>query len=134
MNIRTYAIERGGSGMRDCPVIAGLAAKAGCSAHVLYLIGLGHKTPSLELAFKIADATNGAVRAEDLRPDVDWQRDVSGRVTGYQVQFVAPAAKGRAGKKVGGDASSAHGAPASRKATSLKTPRVKGRQGEVAHG
>lgn len=87
----------------------------------------------LERCPRVETVTDGTVRCEDLRPDVDWQRDGTGRVTGYQVQFVAPA-KGRAGKQVGGDVSSSHGAAASRKATSLKTPRVKGRQGETVHG
>lgn len=33
----------------------------------------------------IETATAGAVRCEELRPDVTWQRDTSGAVTGYVV-------------------------------------------------
>ena len=32
------------------------------------------------------EASTG-VRCEDLRPDVDWDRDDSGTVTGYRVRF-----------------------------------------------
>lgn len=131
MNIRTFATEKGGTGRRDCPVLASIARKAGCSAHVLYLIGLGHKTPSLELAFKIATATQGRVSCEELRPDVEWQRDARGRVTGYRVQLGAPAGKG---KKVSGNVSAIHGADATRVPAAPKSPCAKGRQGEVAHG
>lgn len=31
--------------------------------------------------------TATGVRCEDLRPDVDWDRDDSGAVTGYRVRF-----------------------------------------------
>lgn len=34
----------------------------------------------------IEAATAGAVRCEDLRPDVEWTRDAGGRVTGYHVR------------------------------------------------
>lgn len=35
-------------------------------------------------------ATAGAVRCEDLRPDVEWLRDESGLITGYHVRVDAP--------------------------------------------
>ena len=36
----------------------------------------------------IERATKGAIRADELRPDVVWQRDAEGRVTGYLVELV----------------------------------------------
>lgn len=38
----------------------------------------------------IETATAGAVRCEDLRPDVTWQRADDGTVTGYVVPVSAP--------------------------------------------
>jgi DNA-binding transcriptional regulator YdaS (Cro superfamily) len=38
----------------------------------------------------IEAATSGAVRCEDLRPEVDWLRDDAGVVTGYHVRVDAP--------------------------------------------
>lgn len=35
----------------------------------------------------IEQFTGGLVRCEDLRDDVDWDRDDSGAVTGYRVRF-----------------------------------------------
>ncbi|KAF1008967.1 MAG: hypothetical protein GAK28_00599 [Luteibacter sp.] len=81
---------------------------------------------------RIEVATEGQVRCEEIRADVDWLRDASGRATGYRVQLCSAA--GKRGKKVGGDVAAAHSAQATRPVTTPKSPRVKGRQGEVAHG
>lgn len=79
----------------------------------------------------IERASNGAVRCDDLRPDVEWLRDRAGEVTGYRVHLAAPAGKG---KKISGNVSAIHGADATRVPAVPKSPRAKGRQGEVAHG
>lgn len=44
-------------------------------------------------AIAIETATVGAVRCEDLRPDVTWQRDDAGNVTGYVVPIAPSEAK-----------------------------------------
>lgn len=49
----------------------------------------GYAVP-LESCPDIERATAGAVRCEDLRPDVDWLRDSTGQVTGYQVRIAPP--------------------------------------------
>lgn len=41
----------------------------------------------------IESATGGAVRCEDLLPDVTWQRDDAGNVTGYVVPVAFAEAK-----------------------------------------
>ena len=46
----------------------------------------------------IEAATDGAVRCEDLRPDVDWVRDPAGHVTGYHVRVTAQPAAAPAAK------------------------------------
>lgn len=42
-------------------------------------------------AAQIEDVTRGLVRCEQLCPDVIWQRDTAGRVTGYTVPIEAAA-------------------------------------------
>jgi DNA-binding transcriptional regulator YdaS (Cro superfamily) len=44
----------------------------------------------LDRCAAIESATLGKVRCEDLRPDVQWQRDPAGRVTGYLVPVNDP--------------------------------------------
>ncbi len=44
----------------------------------------------LDRCAAIESATGGQVRCEDLRPDVEWQRDAAGSVTGYLVKVSAP--------------------------------------------
>lgn len=40
--------------------------------------------------------TEGAVTCDELRNDVDWDRDDDGRVTGYRVRFATDASVGQA--------------------------------------
>lgn len=70
MEIKTYLISRGGNAKRDCPVLAQLAAKAGCTPETLYMVALGHKRPSGALARAIDEASGAVISRYDLRPDV----------------------------------------------------------------
>lgn len=70
MNLTDYAISKGGTAKIGCPVLASTASIARCSAATLYMIARGHKAVSARLAVRIADATDHAVEAADLRPDL----------------------------------------------------------------
>lgn len=70
MKLIDYAKEQGGTGTIGCPVLAAVAASAGCGLPTLYMIGRGHKQPSAKLAAQIQNATNARVTVHDLRPDV----------------------------------------------------------------
>ena len=70
MNLTDYAISKGGTAKIGCPVLASTASIARCSAATLYMIARGHKAVSARLAVRIADATDNAVAAADLRPDL----------------------------------------------------------------
>ncbi len=70
MNLTDYAISKGGTAKIGCPVLGSTASTARCSAATLYMIARGHKTVSARLAVRIADATDNAVSAADLRPDL----------------------------------------------------------------
>lgn len=49
----------------------------------------GERAISAEVAQAVELDSRGVYRAEQLRPDLDWQRDPSGSVTGYLVQVGA---------------------------------------------
>lgn len=51
------------------------------------------------------------IRCEELRSDVDWQRDPSGQVTGYLVAVAPPEPSRRSQAAEGGDAASPDGTP-----------------------
>lgn len=70
MNLTDYAISKGGTAKIGCPVLASTATTARCSAATLYMIARGHKAVSARLAVRIAAATDNAVAAADLRPDL----------------------------------------------------------------
>jgi DNA-binding transcriptional regulator YdaS (Cro superfamily) len=70
MNLSDYSCGEGGSGTIACPVLAKVAAAAGCSPATLYMIAKGHKSASAKLAARIQQATGLAVTVHDLRPDV----------------------------------------------------------------
>jgi len=110
---------------------AALAGRIGVSPQQVNQWVKGKRPLPLDRCPLIERATSGAVRCEELRPDVEWQRDAGDRVVGYQVRL---SVLGGEGKQVTGNVSSVHGATASRKAASRKTPRVKGRQGEAVRG
>jgi DNA-binding transcriptional regulator YdaS (Cro superfamily) len=46
-------------------------------------------TPSPELAVRIEVATGGDIAVEQILPDLNWNRDESGQVTGYTVPVQA---------------------------------------------
>ncbi|WP_445327379.1 transcriptional regulator [Xanthomonas arboricola] len=70
MNLSDYSCGEGGSGTIACPVLAKVAASAGCSPGTLYMIAKGHKKASAKLAVRIQQATASQVSVHDLRPDV----------------------------------------------------------------
>ena len=49
-----------------------LAEQVGTSPAYMSQIANGHRRASGEMAIAIEKATNGAVRCEDIRPDIDW--------------------------------------------------------------
>ena len=46
----------------------------------------------LEFAPAIENLLGGAIKADELYPAVDWLRNESGQITGYQVSICQPAA------------------------------------------
>lgn len=63
------------------------------------LLGLSHETvrkwliagmPPLDRCAAIESATAGAVTCEQLRTDVEWERDAAGAVIAYRVPVPAP--------------------------------------------
>lgn len=70
MDLRTYAEQNGGTGKRGCPVLARIAADIKCSPETLYMISVGHKSPSGPLSRLISESTHGDVSGHDLRPDI----------------------------------------------------------------
>lgn len=70
MNLLDHVQALGGTAKADCPILATIARKAGCKPSTLYMIALGHKQPSWNLAAGIEKATKAVVTRHDLRPDV----------------------------------------------------------------
>lgn len=70
MDLITFATEQGGTAKIRCPVFASVAQDAECSPATLYMIALGHKQASPQLAARIDEATAGLVSRHELRPDV----------------------------------------------------------------
>lgn len=70
MNLSHHIAQKGGTGTIGCPVLAQIAARAGCSAATLYMISKGHKSPSPRLAKAISQATDDAVHPGTMREDV----------------------------------------------------------------
>lgn len=70
MNLTSYIKQQNGTATPSCPVLAGIATAAGCSAGTLYMIVQGHKRPSWKLAEAIERVTGKGVTRQDLRPDV----------------------------------------------------------------
>lgn len=66
MELKTYLsnLKRGG--------ITRLATSLGISSSYLSQLSSGSAPISLERCIDIEKATGGAVRCEELRPDVDW--------------------------------------------------------------
>jgi DNA-binding transcriptional regulator YdaS (Cro superfamily) len=81
--------------MTDSPLKAAIRLAGGQTALARTLgirapsiIGWGDTAP-LSRCAAIEAATGGAVRADDLRPDVEWRRDNMGQITGYTVRVKA---------------------------------------------
>lgn len=74
MKLIDYVIDQGGTGKIGCPVLAKIAAHehVRCSPKTLYMIGLGHKKPSVELAAGIEFATENNVSGEEVLPEAPW--------------------------------------------------------------
>jgi hypothetical protein len=70
MDLQTYCEKNGGTGKRDCPVLAKVAGDSGYSAETLYMVAKGHKTPGPLMAAALDRATGGGVQRAELRPDV----------------------------------------------------------------
>lgn len=49
-----------------------LAAEIGVTAPLIYQWMSGHRRVAAERCLQIARVTNGAIKCEDLRPDLDW--------------------------------------------------------------
>jgi len=66
MDLKTYLsnLKRGG--------ISELANKLEISSSYLSQLSSGSAPISMERCIEIEKATGGAVRCEDLRPDIDW--------------------------------------------------------------
>ena len=69
MNLTDHIQQQRGTATPSCPVLAGIASQAGCSAGTLYMIAQGHKRPGPKLAKQIEKATGGTVTRHELRPD-----------------------------------------------------------------
>jgi len=82
MNLTDYAISKGGTGKLGCPVLAGTAGSAKCSAATLYMVARGHKKVSAALALRVASATGQLVTPADLRPDLYAPAASAGEVGG----------------------------------------------------
>lgn len=95
MDLQTYVQKKGGTGTRQCPVLASLAAGVDCSPATLYMINKGHKRAGHKLVRKLEDATANQVCRHDLRPDIFGpapQRPVD------QAAIDPPKAKGASGQ------------------------------------
>jgi DNA-binding transcriptional regulator YdaS (Cro superfamily) len=65
MNAITRAIEHFGSQEK-------LAKALDVSQGAISQYATGNKRPSAEVAIRLEEASGGAIKAEDLRPDVPW--------------------------------------------------------------
>ncbi|MDS4030774.1 MAG: YdaS family helix-turn-helix protein [Candidatus Contendobacter sp.] len=66
MDIKTYIKQSRGKHARE------LASKAGTSVGYLRLMSYGLRTPSAEMAIRLEKASEGAILARELRPDLPW--------------------------------------------------------------
>lgn len=78
-----------------CESQAELARRIGATAQQIHEWRKGERPIPLHQCPLIEQATGGEVRCHELRDDVEWQRDVDGRVTGYVVPL-DPIARGDA--------------------------------------
>ena len=84
MNLKTYLAEH---------KQVDLARKLGVTQGAVHQWAVGLSRPSAERCIQIEKATAGAVRCEDLRPDVDWAylrgKAVIVMATGHDIETAA---------------------------------------------
>lgn len=73
------------------PNAADLARACGVSRQAARYWINGLATPSPQFVPLIVAAADGQITAEQIRPDVEWQRDENGQITGYVVPVLAKA-------------------------------------------
>lgn len=66
-------------------IVAGIAAAAGVTPAAVRHWARGIRTMPPSACLEIETATK--LPCESLRPDLEWERDKSGRVTGYRVRL-----------------------------------------------
>ena len=72
MDLETYFTAHDGKPRRDGKRLMAIAAKAGIKPYYLYMVALGHKKCTPELATKLQVATQNAVSRRELCPDFPW--------------------------------------------------------------
>lgn len=70
MNLIEFCIAQGGNGTPNCVVLRRMAARIGTAVRTLYMVARGHKLAGPRLCARLEAYTDGAVRREDLRPDI----------------------------------------------------------------
>jgi hypothetical protein len=65
MDLKTYLVERDGRTSRVGVECVRVAKRAGTTPNHLYMLALGYKRPSLDLATEIERATRGKVTVGD---------------------------------------------------------------------
>ena len=70
MDLLGFFRLEGGSGRPNCQVLTRMAVRIGLSPRTLYLIARGHKLAGPRLCARVEAYTRGAVRREDLRPEI----------------------------------------------------------------
>jgi hypothetical protein len=76
MDLHAYLTARDGKVDRLGGECARIAKKAATTPYYIYMLALGHKSPSLQLAQRIAVATKGSVPVSDW-PIAKAQRKVA---------------------------------------------------------
>lgn len=74
MDLKTYLTERDGRTSRDGSELNRLAIACRITPSFLYLVALGHKPASPELACNLEHATSGYVDRRDTLPAFPWDR------------------------------------------------------------
>lgn len=70
MKLIEFCTSQGGKGTPNCAVLRRMAARVGTTVRTLYMVARGHKLAGARLCARLEAYTDGAVRREDLRPDI----------------------------------------------------------------
>ncbi len=70
MNLIEFCTAQGGKGTPNCVVLRRMAARVGTAVRTLYMVARGHKLAGARLCARLEAYTDGAVRREDLLPDI----------------------------------------------------------------